>query len=211
MRFFALHDGPVRKAHPGPAQTSSRLQRPFRLQPSALWAVMNVSDPLWFQCWALGDEVEYHLEFSLLKPRIPSALSWDDVFLGLVLLGKAHSVYVSSGRWDERMNILTVFFCCRCACLCLSAYVYLQIHLSRKAFVSWHSPGKQKAAKSWCIHRMKSLRLSAIVVPWGCCAPRMNLICSETQHHFWFKNQYLKTISSPVPSGCGMSLQIRPL
>lgn len=52
---------------------------------------------------------------------------------------------------------------------------------------------------------------SSLVVPRGYHALRMNLIRSLTQHHFWLKNQYLKTISAPLPSGRGMLLQIRPV
>ncbi len=51
---------------------------------------------------------------------------------------------------------------------------------------------------------------SSLVVPRGCHALRMNLIRSLTQHHFWLKNQYLKTISAPLPSGRGLLLHIRP-
>lgn len=161
--------------------------------------MMNVSDPLWFQCRALGDRVECHLKFSLLKPRILPALSWDgpDVFLGLLLLGK-----VSSGQLEVQAWNLWTFS----RCVFVSVYICLSTDPSKKALLHWDILlWKQKAAKSWCRHGMSAC------IQRGRRALRMNLIHSLTQHHFWFKNQYLKTISVPLPSGCGLLLQMRPV
>lgn len=156
---------------------------------------MNVSEPLWFQCWALGHGVECHLEFSLLKPRIPPALSWDGlgVFLGLLYWENLFSIHMVNWKCTyEDCEHFVIFFCkgvhvCVCA-ICLSTDPSKKALLYRNALL-----GSRKALNLDADTEWRLFTLSAHVLPRGCRALRMNLIHSLTQHHFGFENQYLKT------------------